>query len=127
MFDARKPTSDARAARPEGAKEALCQACHRINDRYPAGIVTLTGPVFQQHRAEVMAIIHHQEEVEKKDHPLNRIMTIEDVPDGIAVNTTDIHLPRRIGEAMKRAFHGELDMHFDEHGYFVRVGWQRQE
>jgi hypothetical protein len=74
-----------------------------------------------------MAIIHHQEEVEKKEHPLNRIMTIEDVPDGIAINTTDIHLPRRIGEAMKRAFHGEFNMHFDEHGYFVRVNWQRQD
>lgn len=115
------------AARPEGAHEALCQACHRINDRYPAGIVTLTGPVVQQHRAEVMAIARHQEEAEKKEHPLNRIMTIADVPGGIAVNTTDIHLPRRIGEAMKRAFHGELDMHFDEHGYFVRVGWRRQD
>ena len=24
------------------------------------------------------------------------------------INTTDIHLPRRIGEAVKRAFHGEI-------------------
>jgi hypothetical protein len=39
------------------------------------------------------------------------------------ISTTDIHLPRRIGEALKRAFHGELDMHFDEAGYFVRVDW----
>jgi hypothetical protein len=38
-------------------------------------------------------------------------------------NTTDIHLPRRIGEAVKRAFHGTLDEHFDEGGYFVRVNW----
>lgn len=113
------------AARPEGAKEALCQACHRINDRYPAGIATLTGPVVQEHRAEVMAIIRHQEETEKKEHPLNRVMSVEDVPDGIAVSTTDIHLPRRIGEAMKRAYRGELDMHFDEQGYFVRVNWRR--
>ena len=48
----------------------------------------------QQHRAEVMAIARHQEEAEKKEHPLNRIMSVEDVPDGIAINTTDIHLPR---------------------------------
>jgi NMD protein affecting ribosome stability and mRNA decay len=114
-------------SRPPGAREELCQACHRINDQYPAGIVTLTGPVVQQHRAEIMALARHQEQVEKGDHPLNRIMSIEEVPDGIVINTTDIHLPRRIGEAVKRAFHGELSMHFDEQGYFVRVTWQRQD
>jgi hypothetical protein len=36
-------------------------------------------------------------------------------------NTTDIHLPRRIGEAVGRAFHGNLNEDFDEGGYFVRV------
>ena len=30
---------------PANAHEELCQACHRINDEYPAGIVTLKGPV----------------------------------------------------------------------------------
>lgn len=114
------------AARSANAHEELCQACHRINDRYPAGVVTLTGPVVQQHKAEIMALARHQEQAEKEEHPLNRIMSIEEVPDGIVINTTDIHLPRRIGEAMKRAFHGELTMHFDERGYFVRVFWQRQ-
>jgi len=114
-------------ARPADAREELCQACHRINDQYPAGIVTLTGPVAQQHKAEILAIAHHQEQVEKKEHALNRIISVGEVPDGIVISTTDIHLPRRIGEAVKRAFHGELDMHFDEHGYFVRVNWQRQD
>jgi NMD protein affecting ribosome stability and mRNA decay len=113
-------------ARSANAHAELCQACHRINDRYPAGIVTLTGPVVRQHKAEIMALARHQEQAEKEEHPLNRIMSIEEVPDGIVINTTDIHLPRRIGEAMKRAFHGELSMHFDEQGYFVRVFWQRQ-
>jgi len=28
----------------------------------------------------------------------------------LVISTTDIHLPRRIGEALKRAFHGELAM-----------------
>jgi hypothetical protein len=28
---------------------------------------------------------------------------------GVVINTTDIHLPRRIGEAVKRAFHGEIE------------------
>jgi hypothetical protein len=32
-------------------------------------------------------------------------------------------LPRRIGEAVKRAVRGSLDEDFDEGGYFVRVNW----
>ncbi len=114
------------APRPGNAHEELCQACRRINDAYPAGIVTLTGTVVQEHRAEILGLARHQEEAEKKEHPLNRIMSVEESPDSLIINTTDIHLPRRIGEAMKRAFHGKLDVHFDEQGYFVRVNWQPQ-
>ena len=55
--------------------------------------------------------------------PLNRIMTIEEDAESITINTTDIHLPRRIGETIKRAFHGKLEAHFEEDGYFVRVNW----
>lgn len=43
----------------------------------------------------------------------------------LVIKTTDIHLPRRIGEAMHRAFHGELHVHYDEENYFVRVEWWR--
>jgi hypothetical protein len=114
------------AARPEGAQEALCHACHRIKDDYPAGIVTLSGPVVAQHRAEIVQLARHQEESEKKEHPMNRIMAIEEGPDQLTIKTTDIHLPRRIGDAMKRAYHGKLATHFDEQGYFARVTWERQ-
>jgi hypothetical protein len=43
--------------------------------------------------------------------------------EGIVINTTDIHLPRRIGEAVERAFHGNLSEDFDRGGYFLRVNW----
>jgi hypothetical protein len=42
------------------------------------------------------------------------------------INTTDIHLPRRIGEAVRRAFHGEIEENFEDDGYFVRVTWMRE-
>ena len=35
---------------------------------------------------------------EKREHPLNRIMAIEREGDALVVKTTDIHLPRRIGD-----------------------------
>jgi len=69
-------------------------------------------------------LARHQEEAEKSEHPLNRIMGVkEDSGGGIIIETTDIHLPRRIGEAVRRAFHGELESHFEQDGYFVRVTW----
>jgi hypothetical protein len=115
------------SSRPDDAREELCQACHRIKDHYPAGTVTLSGPFVTKHKAEMISLARHQEEAEKKDHPLNRIMDIEEAPDRIVINTTDIHLPRRIGEAQKRAHHGKLDLHYDEDGYFVRVNWHRDD
>ena len=112
--------------RPDGAEELLCQACHRINDRYPAGVVTLTGSFIAAHKQEMIRLVHNQEAAERPEHPLNRVMAIEDdAPDRLVVSTTDIHLPRRIGEAVTRAYHGSLTEHFDESGYFVRVNWHR--
>jgi hypothetical protein len=35
------------------------------------------------------------------------------------------HLPRRIGEALTHAYHGELVMHYDQNEDFVRVTWTR--
>jgi NMD protein affecting ribosome stability and mRNA decay len=106
-----------------GAVEELCAACRRINDKFPAGILTLRGAFALKHKDEILRLARHQEEVEKKEHSLNRIMSIEEDAEGIVINTTDIHLPRRIGETVKRAFHGELEAHYEEDGYFVRVNW----
>ena len=109
--------------RPEGTTEELCAACRRINDHFPAGIVQLHGAFTLRHKEEILHLARHQEAAEKPEHPLNRIIDIAEDADGITINTTDIHLPRRIGEAVERAFHGELETHFEEDGYFVRVSW----
>ena len=60
---------------------AQWQTCHRINDRYPAGIVTLSGEYLQdpRHRSELVNLIKHQ----------------------------------------------DLDLAFDEDGYFLRINWRR--
>jgi hypothetical protein len=113
--------------RPEGAQPSLCQACHRTNDRFPAGVITLTGPIVGTHKDEIIQLLRHQEQAEKADHPLNRIMEIDDkVADRLEISTTDIHLPRRIADAMKHAYKGDATEHFDEGGYFVRIKWHRE-
>jgi NMD protein affecting ribosome stability and mRNA decay len=113
-------------ARAKAAHEQLCAACRRINDKFPAGIVTLHGDFARERKTEMIRLARHQEDAEKNEHPLNRIMSIEEDAHGIVINTTDIHLPRRIGEAVKRTFHGEITAQFEEDGYFVRVDWRLQ-
>ena len=110
--------------RPADAHESRCPACRRIAEHLPAGIVTLHGDFARHHKAEITGLARHEEAAEKGEHALNRIIAIEETDAGLVINTTDIHLPRRLGEALKRAFRGDLDMHFDEHGYFVRVDWR---
>ncbi|HSF15998.1 MAG TPA: BCAM0308 family protein [Vicinamibacteria bacterium] len=109
--------------RPPKARETICPACHRIRDRYPAGLLTLSGPFARAHKEEILRLARHNEEQEKREHPLNRIMEIEEKDDAIVVSTTDIHLPRRIGRAISGAYDGDLAIHFDEDGYFIRVDW----
>ena len=111
-------------ARPFGAHEQVCQACHRINDRYPAGILTLSGPLVSAHKDELIRLARHQEQAETKEHPLNRIIMIEEAPEGLVITTTDIHLPRRIAIAQKRAWGGKTELHYDEDAYFLRATWR---
>lgn len=112
--------------RPEGASASLCQACHRVNDGFPAGILTLSGSIVGEKRDEIIRLARHQEQAEKADHPLNRIMAIADkAADQLEISTTDIHLPHRIANALRRAYKGEVTEHFDEGGYFVRVNWRQ--
>ena len=101
---------------PKDAREELCQACHRINDNYPAGVVTLAGEFLAQHKDEIVGLVLNQEALEKGEHPLARIMAMTEREDALVITTTDIHLPRRIGKAVHDAYGDELDFHYDEEG-----------
>lgn len=110
-------------AKPEGAHAERCPACQRIADAMPGGIVTVHGDFAKRHKAEMMGLMRNEEAAESSEHPLNRIISIDETDAGLTVNTTDIHLPRRLGEALQAAFDGSLDMRFDDNAYFVRVDW----
>lgn len=115
-------------ASPAGANEELCPACRRIQEKVPAGFLTLSGGFFTAHREEIMNLVHHKVEYQKAQHPLKRIMGIEERDDGAVVITfTDTHLPRGVGEAIEHAYQGELDIHYTEEADSVRVTWTRQQ
>jgi hypothetical protein len=114
-----------RASPSEGSEAVLCPACRRIRDRLPAGEVLLDGPFVPGHRDELLRIARNQAEHEESEHPLHRIMLVDERDDAIVIGTTDIHLPQRIGEALRRACRGELDVRYGSAEYSVRVHWRR--
>ena len=110
------------------ANEELCPACRRIREKVPAGFLTLSGGFFENHRDEIMKLVHNKVEAQKAQHPVKRIMDIEDRDDGgVVITFTDIHLPSGVGEAIEHAYEGELDIQYTKEAGFVRVTWTRQQ
>ena len=112
------------ATRPADAHEEICPACHRTRDRCPAGTIHLIGPFLNTHKEEILNLVRNQEVEAKREHPLSRILSIDEEKDGVVVTTTDTHLPRRIGEALRRAHHGELDFHYGQDPRLIRMTWK---
>lgn len=110
---------------PTGAHQETCPACHRIHDNFPAGFLTLAGEGFQAHREEIMHLVHNHEQRERAEHPLQRIMGVEEHDGEVLVTTTDIHLARGIGEAVHHAYQGELEFHYNPEQNLLRVHWVR--
>lgn len=52
-------------------------------------------------------------------------MTISHGVDHTAITTTGIHLARRLGEALAKAYKGELSFHYADAEDTIRVSWQR--
>lgn len=111
---------------PMGAPEEICPACRRTRDRYPAGVLTLAGAYALAHADELIHFARRQEAVVKAARPLQRIMAVGKTAEAITITTTDIHLPRRIGDALRHAYKGKLGVHYDEAGYYARVNWSRE-
>ena len=110
---------------PGDAHEETCPACHRIHDKFPAGYVTLRGGFLREHRDQIVQLVKNRETKEQAEHPLERIMRIEDTEDGVLVTTTDAHLARDIAEALHNAYKGDLDFHYNKADNLLRASWSR--
>lgn len=113
------------AERPESPHEVLCPACRRIDEKFPAGYVHITGDYFTRHEDEVMRLVNNEAKREQSEHPLERI--VESVPEdeGMLVTTTGFHLARRLGEALQAAFQGDLEYNYNDAEDLLRVCWRR--
>jgi hypothetical protein len=114
-----------RPGRATAARAYVCPACCRIRERQPAGYVSLAGSFLEQHGDEILHLVRNEEKRESDRHPLQRIMGIERGEGKITLTTTDVHLARRIGDALASAFDGNLDVKYSRDECLVRIHWTR--
>ncbi len=110
---------------PSEAHKLVCPACRRIKDKFPEGVLTLSGDFLRRHKSEILNLCRNEEANAKREHPLHRIMEIVEENGCIKITFTDNHLPRRIGEALFHAYEGDLDFHYAKEDKFIRVTWKR--
>jgi NMD protein affecting ribosome stability and mRNA decay len=105
------------------ARRQLCPACQRIRDRFPAGTVRLreAPPAM---RAELLQRLRNVEQAESAEHPLERIMAVEERGGDLVVTTTGTHLARRIADAIERSFHGHAEARYPPDEATVQVDWR---
>lgn len=104
--------------------EARCPACERTRDRYPAGTIRVPADFLEQ-RDELLNMIRNAEQAESEEHPLERVMGMEDDPEGgLVVTTTGLHLARVIANKLERRFHRQAHLDYPENEYLLRVHWE---
>jgi hypothetical protein len=110
---------------PKEAAKIVCPACRRISDHYEGGIVVLEGQFLDEHKQEILNIIKNIAEAKKKNRPLDRIIEIKDQGERVEITTTYEHLARRLGEAVQKAYKGDLKLQYPEGEKYIRVHWKR--
>jgi hypothetical protein len=109
----------------EKANKVVCPACQRIADNCPAGYVEIRGTFFQQYRQDILNLIRNEEELKKREHPLERVISIVHENERTLVTTTGVHIARRIGKALSRAYQGNFSFQYGDDEKSIRVYWSR--
>jgi hypothetical protein len=73
----------------------------------------------------MLNLIHNEEKDEKGERPLERIMEITEEEEQTLITTTGIHIARRIGEAVSRAYKGDLSFNYGDGEKSIRMSWDR--
>ena len=108
-----------------GVIETLCPACQKMRDHVPHGVLRITGHFVRDHNYEIMNLIRNQTRKGSSINPLERIMTMETIQDGIEITTTNEKLAQRIGKALHRAYSGDVAYKWSD-PKIARVNWHRE-
>jgi hypothetical protein len=101
----------------------LCPACRRVRDHCPAGTIRLPLDLAVD-RDEVVGHVHRLAAAETKEHPLERVIAIEDHDGVMCITTTGIHIARRLTRWLERRVKAAPKIHYTEQ-HELHVEWQR--
>jgi ferredoxin len=105
----------------------LCSGCRKAQDRCPNGVVTLRGDYLAQHRDEIMALVRNEEKKAVGINPIERIIQVLEQAGEVVIETTNEKLAQRLGRAVHRACHGDVQYKWSEDNKLVRVEWRRDQ
>ncbi len=91
----------------------------------PVGFLRLEGPFFSAHVGEILSCVRNEADKAKANHALQRIMSITQAADHALITTTDTHLARGLGETLRHAYKGDLELQYVQQENLVRVTWRR--
>ena len=106
--------------------EITCPACQKVRDRMPGGILKITGDFVGSHQEEIMNLIRNQTNKAQTINPLEKIMALGPIDNGIEITTTNEKLAQRIGRALHKAYSGRVEDKWSEDTKLARVNWHRQ-
>jgi NMD protein affecting ribosome stability and mRNA decay len=110
----------------KAAQPTRCPACQRIQEQCPAGFLTLSGAFLAAHQDEIRQRLYKVVECAKAEHPLQRLMALQEAVDGsLQATFTAPNLARAVGEALQDAYQGDLDFDYQPGEYLLRVRWHR--
>jgi NMD protein affecting ribosome stability and mRNA decay len=103
----------------------LCPACLKIKDKFPGGVVRLTGEFLYKHKEEIMNLIRNEEERARGFNPLERIMEVSKIKKGMEITTTNEKLAQRIARSLERAYQGSVEYKWSSGTKLLRAEWER--
>ena len=106
-------------------ERSLCPGCDRVARGKIDGVVHLSGGFLSSHKEEAKNLIRSVAEKKLHKNIAARIAHIEEKDDEIIIETTDQTLAERLGKEFEKAYHGQLDIKWQEGSAFARVYWHR--
>ncbi len=103
-----------------------CPACRKIEDGFPAGMVTLSGGYLRGHREDILNLVRNEERRAMGINPLERIIRMEEKGEKMEIATTDEKLAQRIGREVRKACGGTVEYKWSEDSKLLRVNWARE-
>lgn len=110
----------------EPAPLTTCPACRKIAAAMASGYLYLSGAFLVAHRDEIERLVRAEAARAAEDNPTARLIAWEHIPEGpLVVTTTTEHLAERLGQALAKAYDGDVRYDFSHENKLARVYWHR--